>query len=195
MSRDDFSCAVCHNDSETLNVHHRWYVRGRKPWEYAPDALVTLCEECHAYATGQQDRLCEALSRLDLSHFRSVTEFAESLLNQEKVHITRAPTRIEKPSECQSKQSEPELHGMTRSQFDALLHEVAEIRLSTSTFLSKIRSISNVDGLIVIQTHERDKFLHAALCSSDNQRIIHDAATAVFDSAVMVSVAGPYYNA
>ncbi len=30
-----------------LNVHHKYYVKGKAPWEYEDDALVTLCEECH----------------------------------------------------------------------------------------------------------------------------------------------------
>lgn len=30
-----------------LNIHHKYYVNGLKPWEYDNDALVTLCEECH----------------------------------------------------------------------------------------------------------------------------------------------------
>lgn len=30
-----------------LNVHHRYYIKGNKPWEYSDDALITLCESCH----------------------------------------------------------------------------------------------------------------------------------------------------
>lgn len=30
-----------------LNIHHKYYVNGLKPWEYDDDALVTLCKECH----------------------------------------------------------------------------------------------------------------------------------------------------
>lgn len=30
-----------------LNVHHKYYVRGKKPWEYDDDTLVTLCADCH----------------------------------------------------------------------------------------------------------------------------------------------------
>lgn len=30
-----------------LNVHHKYYVLGKKPWEYDNDALETLCLECH----------------------------------------------------------------------------------------------------------------------------------------------------
>jgi hypothetical protein len=30
-----------------LNVHHRYYVKGRRPWEYPNFSLVTLCRDCH----------------------------------------------------------------------------------------------------------------------------------------------------
>ncbi len=30
-----------------LNIHHTYYIKGHKPWEYEDDALVTLCENCH----------------------------------------------------------------------------------------------------------------------------------------------------
>lgn len=30
-----------------LNVHHNYYVLGKKPWEYNDNALVTLCSQCH----------------------------------------------------------------------------------------------------------------------------------------------------
>ena len=31
-----------------LHVHHKYYVIGNLPWEYNNQALVTLCNECHA---------------------------------------------------------------------------------------------------------------------------------------------------
>lgn len=30
-----------------LNIHHMYYIKGNKPWEYEDSALITLCEECH----------------------------------------------------------------------------------------------------------------------------------------------------
>lgn len=30
-----------------LHVHHKYYIIGRKPWEYPNDALITLCSDCH----------------------------------------------------------------------------------------------------------------------------------------------------
>lgn len=33
-----------------LNVHHKYYVKGKSPWEYSDEALITLCEDCHKKA-------------------------------------------------------------------------------------------------------------------------------------------------
>jgi hypothetical protein len=35
-----------------LQVHHKAYVPGRKPWEYAHDECETLCKGCHAQEHG-----------------------------------------------------------------------------------------------------------------------------------------------
>ena len=47
MERDLFTCVCCYGDEQTLNVHHHYYTKGKNPWEYPNDALVTLCENCH----------------------------------------------------------------------------------------------------------------------------------------------------
>ena len=51
LSRDNFMCQLCGSKTETLHVHHRAYIKGRKPWEYADVFLITLCEYCHAMQT------------------------------------------------------------------------------------------------------------------------------------------------
>lgn len=44
----DFKCDEC-NDKETqLHVHHRFYIKGRKAWEYDNDVFQVLCEKCHS---------------------------------------------------------------------------------------------------------------------------------------------------
>ncbi len=30
-----------------LHIHHKYYVKGKRPWEYDNDALTTLCWHCH----------------------------------------------------------------------------------------------------------------------------------------------------
>lgn len=34
-------------ESLELNVHHKCYRKGREPWDYNDDELITLCPECH----------------------------------------------------------------------------------------------------------------------------------------------------
>ena len=51
MQRDNFTCIACgrsdKDEGTTLNVHHAYYEKGKKPWEYDDDMLVTVCSECH----------------------------------------------------------------------------------------------------------------------------------------------------
>jgi len=50
MERDNFTCHMCKRGEEeevSLNVHHAYYEKGKKPWDYPDDMLVTLCEDCH----------------------------------------------------------------------------------------------------------------------------------------------------
>jgi hypothetical protein len=47
MDRDGFACKTCGRKNRTLNVHHKRYIKGNAPWEYAAVDLVTLCEKCH----------------------------------------------------------------------------------------------------------------------------------------------------
>lgn len=52
MNRDGWRCQsdVCaahHNSRVMLVVHHKRYISGREPWDYAPDDLITLCVKCH----------------------------------------------------------------------------------------------------------------------------------------------------
>lgn len=47
LNRDDWCCQWCCDDESTLIVHHLAYEKGREPWEYDDDTLLTLCENCH----------------------------------------------------------------------------------------------------------------------------------------------------
>jgi len=31
----------------TLNAHHKYYIKNKNPWEYNPNALITVCSKCH----------------------------------------------------------------------------------------------------------------------------------------------------
>jgi hypothetical protein len=51
---DGNECSVCdRNDQEAvLQVHHERYIKGKKPWEYSHNDLLTLCKGCHAREHG-----------------------------------------------------------------------------------------------------------------------------------------------
>lgn len=51
---DDNRCTVCgrSRDEVVLQVHHKRYIIGRKPWEYTPSDCKTLCKGCHAAEHG-----------------------------------------------------------------------------------------------------------------------------------------------
>lgn len=48
LERDNWKCQMCGDEKSILHVHHKWYVSGRKPWEYSGKAYVTLCGVCHS---------------------------------------------------------------------------------------------------------------------------------------------------
>lgn len=39
-------CSIC-NSSINLHIHHHYYIKGHKAWEYPNNALTALCAECH----------------------------------------------------------------------------------------------------------------------------------------------------
>jgi 5-methylcytosine-specific restriction endonuclease McrA len=53
MERAHFACEECRSETRTLNVHHRFYEKGRAPWDYPDRALVCLCELCHRTAESE----------------------------------------------------------------------------------------------------------------------------------------------
>lgn len=74
MQRDSFACDYCRSTETTLNVHHRYYEKGKAPWEYPPESLVTLCEICHEEESAgryqaEQDLLL-SLRKRGYTHFQ-----------------------------------------------------------------------------------------------------------------------------
>jgi len=48
--------AVTLNKQHYLQVHHKYYIWGKLPWQYNNDALITLCNWCH-FALHQNERI------------------------------------------------------------------------------------------------------------------------------------------
>lgn len=74
LSRDCFKCRECGSSTETLHVHHLLYRKNRCVWDYEPELLVTLCEDCHA-ARG------EVIERLLFLQYYLTTAQLEIIVN------------------------------------------------------------------------------------------------------------------
>jgi len=49
LERDNFTCQICGNKNDELHVHHIFYTRNTKLWDYENYALITLCGNCHEW--------------------------------------------------------------------------------------------------------------------------------------------------
>jgi hypothetical protein len=80
MEAADFACEECGAEDKTLNVHHTYYLKGHKPWEYDDDSLKCLCEECHEERHGIADELKTVLSELASVELTRILGYAKGLL-------------------------------------------------------------------------------------------------------------------
>ena len=62
MRRDNYCCVLCDSEDKQLHVHHRYYKRGKKLWEYKKECYLTVCHSCHEYLHIVQDELNNSLS-------------------------------------------------------------------------------------------------------------------------------------
>lgn len=79
LERDGWKCTSCGDDKKTLHVHHKFY-DGRKPWEYEPEALATLCVDCHAKETDDSRILKAAIRKLDSGDLLRVAGYIEAII-------------------------------------------------------------------------------------------------------------------
>ena len=60
LSRDKNTCQFCGCQDRYMQVHHKRYIKGKKPWEYEDKDLITLCNRCHEYITYEKNSLYES---------------------------------------------------------------------------------------------------------------------------------------
>ncbi len=88
----DFTCEECGlscwDEELTLQVHHRHYRAGAKPWEYEDADLVCLCRTCHANITDELERVYRAVGKLRIDSLHKVVALVDRLLAAE------APMRL-----------------------------------------------------------------------------------------------------
>ncbi len=76
FKRSNFTCENCGSKENTLHVHHTYYERGLKPWEYPDHSLHALCEDCHKHAQDWMAMLHRQLGRLGQSEIEMMYGYA-----------------------------------------------------------------------------------------------------------------------
>jgi len=89
FERDEWTCQICFGKESQLKVHHKYYIQGKEPWDYSRDALVTLCEKCHAEEWENRPEAEHALMRAlkEKGFFAAdVPSLAEGVRTMELLH-------------------------------------------------------------------------------------------------------------
>lgn len=67
LEKNQFTCRGCGSKEKKLNVHHRMYKKGRKPWEYELIDLTVLCEDCHEKWHSVYESICATFAYMEPS--------------------------------------------------------------------------------------------------------------------------------
>jgi hypothetical protein len=83
LEASGFECECCGDSESQLHVHHKGYIKGRKPWEYSDDQLEVLCGDCHAKTHAEIDAFRLLLSRTSGANLNQVAGYCAALLLME----------------------------------------------------------------------------------------------------------------
>jgi hypothetical protein len=85
FERDDFKCLRCGDDENELHAHHTYYEKGKNPWNYPIESIVTLCKKCH-----EQEHIkikilpCKGIVKCDkvIEQFPELKKYFSAIRNQ-----------------------------------------------------------------------------------------------------------------
>jgi hypothetical protein len=84
-----WECQSCGTKTDTLHVHHAYYLRGREPWEYDDSALRVLCESCHGVAERERLTLLQLLTHpANLDSAATLIGYLKARAHDESLSIT-----------------------------------------------------------------------------------------------------------
>lgn len=84
IERANWCCEECGENlifsEESINVHHRHYRAGAKPWEYENADLMCLCRKCHELYTDELERVYLVVGKLPVNALSRIVAYANTLL-------------------------------------------------------------------------------------------------------------------
>jgi hypothetical protein len=94
MEINRFKCEECQCEDTQLNVHHTYYRKGHKIWEYDNVELRCLCEDCHKKTHELNENILASLGVLEVI---STMGSKEQVLGY--IHGMLSSSDVENPSE------------------------------------------------------------------------------------------------
>lgn len=87
MERAEFRCEWCEATDKTLHVHHTYYEKNLKPWEYPPESLRCLCKNCHEETERVLGQIKRKLGSLELLQLQQILGYVDGLAlsNEERI--------------------------------------------------------------------------------------------------------------
>lgn len=79
LARDGFRCDICETTETTLHVHHGYYEKGAKPWEYPEASLHTLCEKCHKDVEGLMAMIHRTIGTFSVTGIERLLGYAQGI--------------------------------------------------------------------------------------------------------------------
>lgn len=79
MEMHDFECSDCGSTDKQLHVHHTYYDKRLKLWEYEDRFLICLCSECHKNAHDFMQSFNKMMAELGFDELSQVYGYAFAL--------------------------------------------------------------------------------------------------------------------
>ena len=84
LERDEYTCQNCGETENELHVHHLFYLRNLKIYEYPDKFYITLCKDCHEKIHDETEMLYKEI----VNHLHEISvNYIESYLKALKVSI------------------------------------------------------------------------------------------------------------
>lgn len=80
LNAANFTCYECESTDKTLHVHHKYYEKGKKPWEYPDEALVCVCVDCHANLEGLKTEMNLLIGKLSTANQHDLLGYLSGLV-------------------------------------------------------------------------------------------------------------------
>lgn len=87
-----WECTSCGDSESMLQIHHTYYEKGLKPWEYPDASLRCLCGKCHKQAQDWMTLLHRQIGRLGIGEVEELYGFGVAM---EMVYLEQMDMPVE----------------------------------------------------------------------------------------------------